>query len=67
MIDSMSKGQAYLWHLDFDTMRWKVRYALNALDRLNERKDVAGALEDVLRRLETFCEMTETDDDEGDE
>ncbi|NBS68658.1 hypothetical protein EBT31_07050 [bacterium] len=65
MTEFMSKGQAYLWNLEFDTMRWKVRYALNNIDNLSERNDVKGALEDVLSRLENFCEITK--DDEGDD
>lgn len=65
MTEFMSKGQAYLWNLEFDTMRWKVRYALNNIDNLSERNDVKGALEDVLSRLKNFCEITK--DDEGDD
>jgi hypothetical protein len=64
MNEFMSKGQAHLWNLEFDTLRWKVRYALNNIDSLSERNDVKGALEVVLDRLNSLCEATEGEDDE---
>ena len=63
MSEFMSKGQAYLWNLELDSMRWKVRYALDNLNSLSARNDVKGSLEDVLTRLDNLCEITEGEDE----
>jgi hypothetical protein len=63
MSEFMSKGQAHLWNLELDSMRWQVRYALDNLNSLSARNDVKGSLEDVLTRLDNLCEITEGEDE----
>ena len=54
----MTEGQEYLWNIELDDMRARVRFALNNIDNLNKRKDVTGQLEVVLKRLDELCELT---------
>jgi hypothetical protein len=59
----MSEGEAYLWNMELEAMRWRVRYALDCLDNLAERNDVKGALETVLDRLDNLCDATKGEDE----
>ena len=58
----MSAGQAHLWNLELEMMRYNVRYALNNLEELRKRGEVQGALEVVLFRLSELCDLTKGED-----
>ena len=59
----MNEGQAYLWHIELDDMRARLRYALDNLDSIEKRTYVRHEIEQVRSRLNELVELTKGEDE----
>ena len=60
-MQQLTDGGAYLLNLELDSIRLKIRAALENLDSINRRDYVKGELEAAISRLGDLCEMTGCD------
>ena len=61
-MNQISDGQLYLWNLEFDSIRAKIRGALENIDSISKRNYVRGELEAAISRLDDLCDMIEVND-----
>ena len=54
----MTEGQEYLWYIELDEMRTRLRYALDNLDSIDRRTYVRHQIEQVHARLKDLAELT---------
>ena len=54
----MNEGQEHPWHIEFQMMHDRLRYAMENLDSIEKRTQVRHNLEVVLSCLEDLCEVT---------
>jgi hypothetical protein len=54
----MIKGQEHDWHIELAHIRAQLSYAVDNLDSISKRHEVALKLENVLYRIHELCELT---------
>lgn len=52
-------GIAYLWNMEFDDMRWKLRAALQLMDDPSRSADAQGYIKQVIDSLNNMYEATQ--------
>jgi len=54
----MTEGQEHDWHIELAHIRAQLSYAVDNLDSISKRHEVALKLENVLYRIHELCELT---------
>ena len=54
----MNEGQEHDWHIELAHMRAQLSYALDNIDSISKRHEVALKIENVLCRVHELCELT---------